>query len=58
MAKDIYGYFKKKLDRIENHLAEEVAPQANELLKESVRFSLVDGITTILHSIMREHIIL
>lgn len=42
MAKDIYGDFKKKLDRIENHLAEEVAPQANELLKESVRFSLVD----------------
>lgn len=42
MAKDIYGDFKKKLGRIENHLAEEVAPQANELLKESVRFSLVD----------------
>ena len=42
MAKDIYGDFKKKLDRIENHLAEEVAPQANELLKESVRFSFVD----------------
>lgn len=42
MVKDIYGDFKKKLDRIENHLAEEVAPQANELLKESVRFSLVD----------------
>ena len=42
MAKNIYGDFKKKLDRIENHLAEEVAPQANELLKESVRFSLVD----------------
>ena len=42
MAKDIYGDFKKKLDRIENHLAEEIAPQANELLKESVRFSLVD----------------
>ena len=42
MAKDIYGDFKKKLDRIKNHLAEEVAPQANELLKESVRFSLVD----------------
>ena len=42
MAKDIYGDFKKKLDRIENHLAEEVTPQANELLKESVRFSLVD----------------
>ena len=42
MAKDIYGDFKKKLDRIENHLAEEVAPQVNELLKESVGFSLVD----------------
>lgn len=42
MAKNIYSDFKKKLDRIENHLAEEVAPQANELLKESVRFALID----------------
>ena len=39
---NIYGDFKKKLDRIENHLAEEVAPQVNELLKESVRYSLID----------------
>lgn len=31
-----------KLDRIENHLAEIIAPDVNELLKESVRFSLVD----------------
>lgn len=41
MAKNIYSDFKKKLDRIENHIAEEVAPQANELLKESVRYSLI-----------------
>ena len=32
----------KKLEVIENHLAEEVAPQVNELLKESVRFALID----------------
>ena len=32
----------KKLDRIENHLAEEIAPEVNKLLKESVRFSLID----------------
>lgn len=42
LAKNIYADFKKKLDRIENHIAEEVAPQANELLKESVRYSLID----------------
>lgn len=42
MEKDLYADFKKKLDRIENHIAEEVAPQANELLKESVRYSLID----------------
>jgi len=42
MAKNMYADFKKKLDRIENHIAEEVAPQANELLKESVRYSLID----------------
>ena len=42
MAKNIYTDFKKKLDRIENHIAEEIAPQANELLKESVRYSLID----------------
>ena len=29
MAKNIYADFKKKLDRIENHIAEEIAPQAN-----------------------------
>lgn len=32
----------KKLDRIKNHLAEEIAPDVNKLLKESVRFSLID----------------
>lgn len=32
----------KKLNRIENHLAEEIAPDINELLKESVRSSLID----------------
>ena len=42
LAKNMYADFKKKLDRIENHIAEEVAPQANELLKESVRYSLID----------------
>lgn len=42
MAKNMYADFKKKLDRIENHIAEEVAPQTNELLKESVRYSLID----------------
>ncbi len=31
-----------KIRIIENHLAEEVAPEVNELLKESVRFSLID----------------
>ena len=42
LAKNMYADFKKKLDRIENHIAEEVAPQANKLLKESVRYSLID----------------
>lgn len=43
MAKNnLYSDFKRKLDRIENHIAEEVAPQVNELLKESVRYSLID----------------
>ena len=42
LAINLYADFKKKLDRIENHIAEEVAPQANELLKESVRYSLID----------------
>ena len=60
MAKNMYADFKKKLDRIENHIAEEVAPQANELLKESVRYSLIDwyntlSLSTILHSLMKEH---
>ena len=32
----------KKLDRIENHLGEEIAPAVNDLLKESVRRSLID----------------
>lgn len=42
MGKSDFSDWKKKLDRIENHLAEEVAPQVNKLLKESIRFSLVD----------------
>lgn len=43
MAKNnLYSDLKKKLDRIENHIAEEVTPQVNELLKESVRYSLID----------------
>lgn len=42
MTKNIYNDLKKKIDRIENHLAEEIAPQVNELLKESVRYALVD----------------
>lgn len=42
MAKNIYGDFKKKIDRIENHIAEEIAPQANRLFQESVRYALVD----------------
>lgn len=42
MGKNMYADFKSKLDRIENHIAEEIAPQANELLKESVRYSLID----------------
>lgn len=31
-----------KLNRIQNHLAEEIAPQVNNLLKESVAHSLID----------------
>lgn len=42
MAKNGLDDLIKKLDRIENHLAEEIAPDINGLLKESVRFSLVD----------------
>lgn len=43
MAKNnLYSDFKKKMDRIENHIAEEIAPQANNLLKESVSYSLID----------------
>jgi hypothetical protein len=32
----------KKLDRLENHLAEEVAPEVNKLFKESVEYSLIN----------------
>lgn len=32
----------EKLDRVENHLAEEIAPEVNKLFQESVRYSLVD----------------
>ena len=32
----------KKLERIQKNLAEEIAPDVNELLKDSVRFSLID----------------
>lgn len=42
MAKNGLDDLIKKFDRIENHLAEEIAPDVNELLKESVRFSLID----------------
>ncbi len=42
MAKNDLKDLIRKLDRIENHLAEEIAPEVNKLLKESVRFSLID----------------
>lgn len=42
MAKNGLDDLIKKFNRIENHLAEEIAPDVNELLKESVRFSLID----------------
>lgn len=31
-----------KLEKIKNNLAEEIAPEVNELFKESVRYSLID----------------
>lgn len=43
MAKNnLYSDFEKKMNRIKNHIAEEVAPQVNNLLKESVSYSLID----------------
>lgn len=42
MAKNDLDDLIRKLDRIENHLAEEIAPQVNNLLKESVSRSLID----------------
>ena len=42
MGKNIYADLKSKLSRIENNIAEEIAPQANEYFKESVRYALVD----------------
>ncbi|MBQ4523313.1 MAG: hypothetical protein IJA10_10240 [Lachnospiraceae bacterium] len=42
MAKNDLDDLIKKLDRIENHLGEEIAPAVNKLLKESVVRSLVD----------------
>jgi hypothetical protein len=41
MAKDLDD-FVNKLDRLQNHIAEEVAPEVNKLFKESVQRSLVD----------------
>lgn len=38
----VFDDLTKKIKVIQNNLAEEVAPQVNELLKESVRYSLVD----------------
>ena len=31
-----------KLEKIKNNLAEEIAPEVNELFKESVRYALID----------------
>ena len=42
MAKNDLNSLIQKLDRIENHLGEEIAPSVNRLLKESVSRSLVD----------------
>ena len=42
MAKDGLNDLIKKLNRIKNHLAEEIASDVNELLKESVRLALID----------------
>jgi hypothetical protein len=41
VAKDIDD-FARKLDRLQNHMAEEVAPEVNKLFKESVQYSMVD----------------
>lgn len=42
MADNMWNNIIKRLDRIDNHIAEDVAPKANKLLKESIRFSLVE----------------
>ena len=41
MAKDLNDLI-SKLEKLNNNLAEEIAPEVNILLKESVNFSLVD----------------
>ena len=41
MAKDIDDLI-SKLEKLNDNLAEEIAPEVNKLLKESVNFSLVD----------------
>lgn len=40
MSKINVSEWEKKLNRIENHIAEEMAPQVNNLLKKSVQFHL------------------
>ena len=42
MAKNVLNDLIKKLDRVQNHLGEEIAPAVNKLLKESVSRSLID----------------
>lgn len=42
MAKNDLNDLIKKLDRVQNHLGEEIAPAVNELLNESVYRSLID----------------
>lgn len=42
MAKNDLNDLIKKLDRVQNHLGEEIAPAVNRLLQESVARSLVD----------------
>lgn len=43
MAKNsILADIERKLDRIKNHIAEEIAPEVNKLFKESVSWSLID----------------
>lgn len=43
MAKNnLYSDFEKKMDWIKTHIAEEIAPQINKLLRESVSYSLID----------------